>query len=371
MAAPAAWMKKVVSEVPELNAIPLFGNAPPFDWKRLSSQLTAQFGASHFSVRARSQSWREGDEIREGLGKQLLTYPIVVTPLGTVFWMMSQEDMTKLTGHLLTPQGTSHPFTSEILQEGFYRYLLLEALDTAQGMQTLQNLTLHLSEEERALEGKVFCVDVEIALGTRSCWGRLAIPIHFRTAWIHHFEQAPSEYMTTELSQRLELSLGVKVGSLLLHQSDLKSVQVGDFLALDRGSYDPRNQTGAAYLCLGSTPLFNIKIHHNKISLVDYAFYYEDTMQHKTGEPPERPPLPPAVEGEVVAIKELPIFINVEIARLKMTLDKLMHIQPGNTLELPIHPEQSVSLLVNGQKVGRAELVHLGETLGLRILEIG
>jgi flagellar motor switch/type III secretory pathway protein FliN len=53
-----------------------------------------------------------------------------------------------------------------------------------------------------------------------------------------------------------------------------------------------------------------------------------------------------------------------------MTLDQLMNLTPGNTLEIPIHPDQGVSLTVNGQKVGRAELVYLGEQLGLRILEI-
>ena len=76
-------------------------------------------------------------------------------------------------------------------------------------------------------------------------------------------------------------------------------------------------------------------------------------------------------EGEAIALKELPIYVTVELARLKISLDKLMHLNPGNMLELPIHPNQSVTLTINGQKVGRAELVYLGETLGLRILELG
>ena len=119
------------------------------------------------------------------------------------------------------------------------------------------------------------------------------------------------------------------------------------------------------------TPIFNVKIKQNKIELVDYAFFYEDNMENKrenTREPVEKLP---ESEGEVVALKELPLYVTVEIARLKITLDQLMHLNPGNTLELPIHPDQGVSLTVNGQKVGRAELVYLGEQLGLRILEIG
>jgi flagellar motor switch protein FliN len=71
------------------------------------------------------------------------------------------------------------------------------------------------------------------------------------------------------------------------------------------------------------------------------------------------------------SIKDVPLNVCVELARLRITLDHLMHLNPGNMLELPIHPDQGVSLTVNGKKVGRAELIYVGETLGIRILELG
>src|SRR3990167_9423335 len=75
-------------------------------------------------------------------------------------------------------------------------------------------------------------------------------------------------------------------------------------------------------------------------------------------------------EMEPVSIKELPLDITVEIGRIRITLDQLMQLTPGNQLELPIHPDQGVNLTVGGNKIGRAELVYLGEQLGIRILEI-
>lgn len=368
MTAPLSWVRKVAAEVPELNAIPLFGNAPAFDWRRFGSLIASRFSLPHLEIHAKEQTWREPDELRKGLGKQLTVYPIAVSPVGVVYWMMSQDDIAKWTSWMLKPDGKTPAMTSEILQEGFYRYLTLEVLEAAQGMQPLQGLTLHLSEEERALQEKAFCIDVEIERESRSCWGRLAIPAPFRTEWVRHFEAMPSEYTSTELSRQIELVLGVRTGSVKLSQSEWKNLSEGDFLLLDRGSYDAHRNTGAAFLMLGPTPLFNVKIHNNKLNLIDYAFYYEDNMEQKGGEASHKPR--PA-EGEVVAIKELPLFVTVELARLKMSLDQLMRLNPGNTLELPIHPDQSVSLTVNGQKVGRGELVYLGETLGLRILEIG
>ena len=48
-----------------------------------------------------------------------------------------------------------------------------------------------------------------------------------------------------------------------------------------------------------------------------------------------------------------------------------MNMQPGNLLDLAIHPQRGVNLIVNGQKIAKGELVNLGETLGVRILEMG
>jgi flagellar motor switch protein FliN/FliY len=76
-------------------------------------------------------------------------------------------------------------------------------------------------------------------------------------------------------------------------------------------------------------------------------------------------------EENVNPLQSMPVTLTVEAARFKITLDKLMNMQPGNVLDLSVHPEQGVDLSVNGQKIGRAELVNLGETLGIRIIEMG
>jgi len=75
-------------------------------------------------------------------------------------------------------------------------------------------------------------------------------------------------------------------------------------------------------------------------------------------------------EGQPISLKELPVHLTVELSRIRITLEKLMELTPGNLIELPIHPDQAVKLTVNGQLVGNAELVHLGETLGIRILNL-
>lgn len=369
---PLSWLKRIAPELKELDEVPLFGNAPPFDWDRFSSLLSSRFGIQNFSIQLEEQKWRESDELKKGLGPNLLVIPITVTPLdGSLFWMMSREDISRFTSWMVNGKTRTRALSSEILQEGFYRYLLLETLDTLQGIQPLANFTLHLNEETALSEEKAFCIDVEISFDDRTCWGRLAIVPDFRKSWIQYFSQMPSEYIPSEIAKSTPLIIGIKTGSVLLQREEWNKIKAGDLLILDAGSYDARHGVGTATLTLGATPLFNVKIKQNKIELLDYAFYYEDTMQQNpTGIPEPAHEAHPA-EGEVVAIKELPLYVTVELTRMKMTLDQLMHLNPGNMLDLPVHPDQGVSLTVNGQKVGRAELVYLGETLGLRILEIG
>jgi len=70
-------------------------------------------------------------------------------------------------------------------------------------------------------------------------------------------------------------------------------------------------------------------------------------------------------------IANLDITIIVEAARFKISLDKLMNLQVGNLIDLAVNPQAGVDLVVNGKKIARAELLNLGETLGVRILDLG
>ena len=316
--------------------------------------------------------WRDAESVGTGLGPHLLVTPLAISPLAPpLYWAMARGDREKFTSWMLSGQAKGRSFSSEVLQEGYYRFLLLEVLEAAQGLDPIKQMTLHLGEEAALPEEESFCVDVEISFDGNVCWGRLIATAEFRRSWVQHFSAFPSEYAPSELSKKLEMTVGLKTGSILLKQSEWKKLKEGDFLLLDPGGYDPRKGQGAATLQLGPTPLFQIKIKQNKIELVDYAFTYEETMQEQKSAPSEPSDRLEAAEEEAVAIKDLPIYVTVEVARLKITLDKLMNLTPGNMLELPIHPDQGVSLTVGGQKVGRAELIHLGESLGIRILEIG
>ena len=48
-----------------------------------------------------------------------------------------------------------------------------------------------------------------------------------------------------------------------------------------------------------------------------------------------------------------------------------MDLKPGNLSELNVHPESGIDLIVNGSRIAKGELLQIGETLGVRITEMG
>ncbi|WP_250223613.1 FliM/FliN family flagellar motor switch protein, partial [Chlamydia psittaci] len=48
-----------------------------------------------------------------------------------------------------------------------------------------------------------------------------------------------------------------------------------------------------------------------------------------------------------------------------------LNLSQGSILNLNgIHPSRGVDLVLNGAKVGRGEIVSLGDVLGIRVLEV-
>ncbi len=76
-------------------------------------------------------------------------------------------------------------------------------------------------------------------------------------------------------------------------------------------------------------------------------------------------------DAQPLTLEEIPVSVVVEIGRLRMTVQKLLDLRPGNLLELNVRPENGVDLVVNGQRIAKAELLRIGDVLGVRILDKG
>lgn len=363
---PFAWARKVDDSLRELDQIPLTGNAPKIDIHQISEAIASRFQTPAFSIELGDCSWCEEDEIKEGLGSDVISLGVSITPLvGDIIWMMGREDMAHLTTWQMFGKTRSRTIHSEVLQEGFYRYLVVEALDAIQEIEPFNAFSIKINEGAIVPDKAAYCIDVRLRFEKRSCWGCLVIPSRFFTSWQRHFSTLREVFSMSTMSQSIEVPLVISGGSFSITAPQFKKLKKGDLVLLDRGGYDPRHHEGIAEMILGSTPLFRTSVKENKLKVLDYALANEEMMKNSTSVEKTAA----ETNEETVAIKELPIHVTVELARIRMTVDQLMKLAPGNFLELPIHPDQEVSLTVNGQRIGRAELVHLGEALGVRILE--
>lgn len=77
----------------------------------------------------------------------------------------------------------------------------------------------------------------------------------------------------------------------------------------------------------------------------------------------------PHAPKKAVPLQEIPLCVVLEVGRIQMSIKKLLELQPGNMLEVDIHPEAGVDMVVNGKKVARGELLKIGDAIGVRISE--
>jgi len=394
-----SWIRKINKSLLNLDEIPLLRTYAPFNFEEFSSLIAKKFALNNVKINALEMQWLSKEQIKSPLSDNVNYLSFIFSPLkGHVCLLMDLEDISKLTNELLT-QKNQIKFSSTILQESYFRFIALEALNIVTEMNLFQDLSAKMVETADPLSDNALCIDINIKINDISCFARIAIQPEFRKSWEEYFINNPP-LKALEISKSLELSLCAEMGYVNLNYQALKKIQIGDFIILDRINYDPKTNKGQLTLKLGDASLFLAKIKQNKIKIVDFASYHEEPyMKDKDLENEKEPPQemgdetkietddikepPQKMDGETkvevseikelptAALENMPVTIIVEAARFKITLDKLINVQPGNLLDLAIHPEAGVNLIVNGQKIARAELVNLGETLGVRILEMG
>lgn len=79
---------------------------------------------------------------------------------------------------------------------------------------------------------------------------------------------------------------------------------------------------------------------------------------------------PLASEKKPITPHDVPVTLVIEVGRIQISVGKLLELQPGNLLEVDVKPENGVDLVVNGRCVGKGELLRVGETLGVRVLDL-
>lgn len=380
MTAPLFFFKQLEEAVRASSEIPLWGSSPSFPWEACSENLAACLHLEGLTVSHQKTHFLLPNAFTAGLGNHSICTTIHLSPLSEpLYWLIAAEDVAELTQVLLSPENSMKSWGSSQFQQGFYRYLLLTCIEQIDQLKPFQDLSLKLGAPSPLPEEGSLCIDVHIAHPKLSCSCRLICPPSFLAHFKQHFASCTPSLLTAPLAQQIPLRLRVEIGHTELPASRFAKWSVGDLLILDRCTYDPHTHKGSASLALSGKSLLRVKIREQSLKVIDFAFYHEETpmSEHHEDEIEEgseehlwatEEQKEHSIE-ETLSAEPISLRLSVEIARIDMPLQKLLQLQPGNTIDLPIHPEEGVYLVLNGKRIAHGELVKWGDMLGVKILK--
>lgn len=397
---PLYWIKQIRNTLIDAGAIPLSGFIPEFPWEASSEKLATLLHAPGLKAMPRKTQFLQGNELTAGLGASPLPLALELSPLiGQAFWVMAKEDVARLTTLALISSNGSKGFSTPRFQEGFYYYLVTEALSAIDELQAFADLGVKIGKTGTLPQEESLCIDVEIQHPKQTFWGRLICPASLHQAIKAHFSTPSEPHLSGRMAKEIDVTLRLEVGQTQLSLSECKKVRTGDCILLDRCTWDPGTQKGTAVVFLEQTPILRVRIKDHNVKILDYALYHEDQRPMSPFPPqdennreeshaPEESSadsfeeetyedekhlwaVPTEDVGKMIATKEIPLTLGIEVARIRINLEKVLQLSPGNVLELPVKPETGVDIVVGGKKIGKGELVRVGEALGVKILQIG
>lgn len=406
------WTNHIQSIVAQAQEIPMWGSIPSFPWDQFSQKLSHCFGLQHLQVHAKNSDWKPADALCSGMGDRPFYVTIELPPIeGATFLVFSREDFTKLSSWMIPSPNQSTALTDFDLQQGFFRYVALQGVHIVDQLGVFGDLTPKLSSHPLPKE-QGYCIDFHLTNEKEAAWGRLICSTPFQQSFKHYFSQKYRLSIPSHLHKDIFLDLPVCAGLTKLSQAAWKDVRPGDFVLLDRCTYSPQTKKGMFQLSLNDNPLFQVKIKDDQIKILDYALYYEEDVmeddsddetfdedtdfsedefdeeddfsedeldeedeenhEQQLEKEKKEPQSTPSPVESLVSPEEISLSLSVEVARLKMNLDKLLTLKPGNVLHLTTHPEnKDVTLIANGQRVARGQLIQVGDVIGVKVIEIG
>ncbi len=384
------WIKKIDAALASLSESPEF-LGPQFPLEEVQKALRDLFGKPSLVLSTQVKGWTHSSAAFEGLPTPRASLSLVFTPLSSpLYFVMSEQDLKFIMSALLGGDDASAPFLSSSEMKGFYTYLGLEVLSVLDKIQFVSGLSPRLEEAPKSLESvlantECFVVDVSCKLAQGTFAGRILIPARFKKEWKEHFAKLPPPPLTKEQKEKIPVEVAFEAGNGRLTLAEWKGVKPGDFVVLEKSTIEIPGKKGRVILTLGGEPIFRGKLTGDGIKLLEYPLYEEvnASMDEKFSE--EEIDLYGDVESAGIEEKvattveqvtptispdKIPILLTVEVARVKMTAEELSKLSPGTLLDLKVRPEEGVDLVISGKKVGRGELVKIGETLGVRVTQL-
>ncbi len=371
------FLKKISDQLLAGNEIPLL-RGEPIDLENFTQNLQKTLNLENLNLEFQTAKWEKTEDIFNSFGADALQICFSLTPLiGSFYLILDRNEPEELLRSAFSSTAGQGDFLSKALKEGFLRYAILQILKLLQKEKLFQGLNFKIIEEAEIQSKTTFCLDFQITFNEKTFPLKIALTPDFRFSW-NQYHKSKGSLFFSALQKNLQLPLSFILAETQLTVNELKTIKPGDFLLADKIYFDPKTGLDSIKVQLYSVPIFQVKLKKEKMQIIDFAHLEEPVMENQEKKPILEESEKPAAKQEIkaseskkqVSIDDLPLTITAELSRMQMPLSEMTALQPGNFLELPSSLEEGVDLCVNGKKFARGELVHLGEKLGVRILEI-
>ncbi|RMS56939.1 Type III secretion component, partial [Pseudomonas syringae pv. aceris] len=168
--------------------------------------------------------------------------------------------------------------------------------------------------------------------------------------------------VTRDPLQGLRLALSIEAGQAPLTHAELRSLLPGDVVMLDTLA-DAQVLLRLGRHCQtvvrrqGDTLVWQGALRPGSPAFSPYPFDRNDPMSEMS------------TDADLDAsLDDLPLTLICQLGSMELTLAQLREMAPGSVLPFTSQAHDEVDLMVNGRRIGRGELVTIGDGLGVRLL---
>lgn len=419
---PYDWLRKVPSALVKNQEIPLFGHSSPFPWSEFSMVLEKVFKLKDVKIDPLPWQYRSVEGLYEGIGDHPAPLYVSLAPLsGLLCFVMAEHEVERLMNLLLVGDADAQALADADYRQGFYQFLALESINIISRFEFAKGLAPLLVESNAIPDAECLCQDLMIGIGELTFACRLIITEELRRSWKERYAERS---LVTAVPPELQVVVHMQAGSVTLSRAEWQSATVGDLILLDHCSLEDSGDKGRVVLTLNGKPIYRAKVKDGNIKILEtplfqeietaikaetkqeaklpdsfdeeFTDFDEEFTEFDVDEPETEEAAPPQHEvshrdfseipasqplesqkpeastlspSSLVSLNDVPLNITLEIGRLQLPIQKFMDLQPGNLIELDVRPENGVDLVLNGNVIAKGELLKIGESLGVRILD--
>ncbi|WP_348663544.1 type III secretion system cytoplasmic ring protein SctQ [Chlamydia vaughanii] len=363
----ASWLKSRNDFLNSLVKTEESVSLPQFPKEVCERRLKEKFRLEDTSLTIQARGSLSATQAIKDFGTHILVQPFLAQPLepGNFFFVTSEEDLQSFMVAVFNDSSLASYFYEKDKLLGFHYYCCAEFCKLLQELAWIPSLSAKVAGEVQVsgkdLQGSYQVIDVTCGLDGKTMRFRLLFSDAVCNSCKKFLSTSDQNFDVLQLGTT-PLTMSVEVGYCQLTQEEWQQVVPGSFILLDSCLYDPDTEDSGGLLTVQGHQFFGGRFLDTKSGEFKITSYPSLQQEEPAEETPEALPAAP-LPGHCKLV--------AEAARYSLTVEEFLKLAPGSVLNFDgIHPSRGVDMILNGAKVGRGEIVSLGDVLGIRVLEV-